>query len=80
MKRFASVLFALALALSATFACAAEFDGALTLMGSSTLGPVISQVAKMSLAVAAKAKTCAPGACCAATARYLNVELIVRTS
>ena len=47
MKRFASVLFALALALSATFACAAEFDGALTLMGSSTLGPVISQVAKM---------------------------------
>ena len=47
MKRFASLLFALALALSATLACAAEFDGTLTLMGSSTLGPVISQVAKM---------------------------------
>jgi phosphate transport system substrate-binding protein len=46
MKRFASLLFALALALPATFACAAEFDGTLTLMGSSTLGPVISQVAK----------------------------------
>ena len=47
MKRFVSVLFALALLVAPTYALAAEFDGALTLMGSSTLGPVISQVAKM---------------------------------
>ena len=46
MKRFVSVLFALALLVAPTCALAAEFDGALTLMGSSTLGPVISQVAK----------------------------------
>ncbi len=47
MKRFVSLLFALALVFAAMPVAAAEFDGTLTLMGSSTLGPVISQIAKM---------------------------------